>query len=239
MGTNNISDSIDLIKIFDNLKKNWLIFSIFLFMTLTYAVYKNKTAIRIYKVGTYIMLQDEEGSSYMDPSQLFPGFGMFNRDKIFENEILIIKSTPVVRNAIKNLDFRVSYFEKKRFEKNEFYKNSPFIVSFDENHPQPVNLKMNIKFSENSSIHITAEGEEVPIYSYIDDKVLYTVEKIKIDKEYSIGELIENEYYKFKIINNMDAPELIGRELYFNFNKKIFFYVSFKTKEVNFLIIPC
>ncbi len=218
MAKNNLIDTINLEKIFNNILKNWLIYAICLFLSFAVAVYKNKTSPKVYKVGTYIILQDEERNSYMNPAQLFRGFGMFSGEKNFENEIIIIKSTTVIKNAIKNLDFRVSYFEKNRFGKNEYYKNSPFIVTFDENHPQPANLKIYVRFLNNSRILVSAEGEKVQMYSYAEDKVLYDAERIKLNKEYSIGDLIENEYYKFKIINNIKASELVGKEFYFYFN---------------------
>ena len=67
---------------------------------------------------------------------IFQGLGMMNSMRNIHNQIIILGSTPVVSRTIDELDFEVSYYSVEGFITSELYKEAPFQVIWEKNHPQ-------------------------------------------------------------------------------------------------------
>jgi len=89
----------------------------------------------------------------------FLNSGLFGVNQNFQNELWVLKSSPVVEQTIRNLDLTVSYFRKEGFQYLEVYNNKPFRVLLLQNHVQPVNLRFNLFFAKCKHKHYKFTSE--------------------------------------------------------------------------------
>ena len=113
-----------------------------------------------------------------------------------------MKSSPLIRNAIKNLDFQVSYYDRAGFGSKELYKTSPFIVSVNQNHGQPINTVFNVEIMNDKSFTIKAKAGKTSIYNFSGGNVMQVLNEFKIDGAGEFGADVVSDYYDFKIMLN-------------------------------------
>ncbi|MEA3445945.1 MAG: polysaccharide biosynthesis tyrosine autokinase, partial [Bacteroidota bacterium] len=149
-----------------------------------------------------------------------------------ENEIGILQSYTLVRQALQKLNFEVSYFHEENlipkltYNKspfilfNEIYRMCPFTVLFDRENPQPLYLRFYIEILPDNKFRIKANENNIHLYSYITHTELGIVDNININGIYEFGEKIETDNFSFTIMLN----ENFGTKKYHS--KKIFFYFN-------------
>src|SRR5690606_23274463 len=99
------------------------------------------------------------------------GLGLSTQQNL-QNEIGILMSYSLSNRVVKSLEFEVSYFEEDGFIRKELYLNSPFTVEVDYNRDQAVNLLYNIKLNSDGTFSLSAEGENISQYEYLEGKPL-------------------------------------------------------------------
>lgn len=212
-----IIDVAYFIKLFT---EKWYWFGISLFITLAYAFFINTTSTRAYKVRTSIVINEESNGINDASAQLLRDIGFLSSSKNFANELLVLKSTPLIDKSIQSLDFQISYFEKKRFQKNELYKSSPFIVVINPEHPQAVNCEIFIDVVDNTSFRLYSKAKDVSVISLISHQRIREVESFRVDQKGDFNQFIESEYFEFKIIpnSNFDIEDLGKNKYSFSIN---------------------
>jgi len=218
--------NIDVGAIVKLVLKNWYLFGIVLFIALLSAFLFNKFAAPVFQVGSSVLFKKENNRS-VEPSGFLEGFQLFREEKDFQNEIQVMQSTPLILEVIRNLNFNVSYFVKEDylpkkflFTIKEIYNSSPFVVIFDENKPQPVGTKFYVNLLNEEEFVISLNSEEVDIYDYRTERVLYTIPKLSLAERHKYGEEIKGNYFSFKVLlnSNYEKKEFEGKDLYFLFN---------------------
>ena len=190
-------EAIDYKALFFKLYRHWYFFVLTIFIALIIAFLFNKYTKPVYEVSTTVLVEDKNSS---DPQALL-GLGFRNSMQNVENEIGKLKSYRLAYIAIKQLPFEVSYFGEENFISKELYKDSPFRIVYDKNHAQTLTLNFNINISSATTFTMSAEGENLDLYNYVEDKKIEGdgLKQVKLNEEYFFGENIETEYYKFRI----------------------------------------
>ena len=122
----------------------------------------------------------------------------FDFGAVFLNEIEILKSKPLTRDALKDLDFDVSYFSKGRIKTIQEYRSLPFRVEYDDNHEQPFNEELRLIFYEGNRFSIGRDDQveaEEPIL-------------------FSPGDWVESSQYRFRVVFDVNA-NVLGKTYYF------------------------
>jgi capsular exopolysaccharide synthesis family protein len=221
----NNNQFIDLKSIYDLFVKNWYIFAISLFITLSAAVVFNKIAAPVYRASASLLFKQED-SRRMDPGEFLQGFQLMREELDFNNEILVLQSVPLIKEVIRQLNFNVSYYVKQDyipkeiyFVIQEVYTGSPYLVVPDLNHPQPVGVRFFIQILNDEEFYIHIEEKEVDVYDFRSEKVLYAANNLKISNVHRFGEDIKGEYYSFKVLLKSNySDQYSGEDLYFSFN---------------------
>tara|TARA_B100000886_G_scaffold143869_1_gene97792 strand:+ start:3500 stop:5917 length:2418 start_codon:yes stop_codon:yes gene_type:complete len=127
-----------------------ILLSILIFLLLGF--FYNRYSKKIYKSSTTLLIKEETNAS-LGSDDIFEGLDLFGGQMNIKNEIGILKSFSLTKNTLEKLNFRISYYHSGSFKSNDIYKKTPFIVIIDENRPQSINQKFNIKLiSENEFI---------------------------------------------------------------------------------------
>jgi tyrosine-protein kinase Etk/Wzc len=184
-------------------KKNWLIISICMIVAILSAYLINKIILPVYNIEAMLLIKEDQNQPMAQAaSQLFGNMGIYTGENTFQNKIQVLKSSPLIKNAINNLDLQVSYYNASGLNKQELYKNSPFIVVFNQNHPQPINVSFKIVILDTGKFHIKAQSKKVIIYSFITDNVVQILDKLKINETTAFNTDINSENYSFKLVLN-------------------------------------
>ena len=95
-------ESVDIKALFFKVIANWKLFIIFIILFLSIAFLVNRYTEPIFQIKSTILIKDNANPLERD---LLDGLSFMKSDKNIENEIGIINSYSMVKEAIMNLDF--------------------------------------------------------------------------------------------------------------------------------------
>lgn len=233
--------SIDIKDIFRKILQHWIYYVITAIVLGGITVAYLKLAEPVYIISTTLLVDDHESKASETElliQEVSPG--VIN----LENEIGLIQSYNVVQEAIKALDFEVSYFEKDMLKLREKYHDSPFWVRLDTSSYQLRGVYMNIQ----------------PLSA---QKFKITVDDVAHEQVCQFGEECSSEYFKFTVfkgfkevpvendiyyimINDMEGLTeqyrsnlVLSRKGYESTLLELSIYGSLPKKEQNFLNELC
>ena len=141
---------------------------------------------------------------------------IFGKKQNFQNELLILKSAPVIEQTVRNLDLTVSYNRKVDFQWVDAYKEVPFRILFSANHIQPIGVRFNIKFNKDGSFYIKGKSDEVSFYDFLKDQVIYKKENWSFQSKGKFGKLIKSQDLSF-IVESDDAHRVFEKDVEYSF----------------------
>ena len=164
----NNQEETDIRKIIELVLRNYRLFLVCIVLALLAAFGVNHYLTPLYKISSSILIKEEnkqparqETNDYLNSSLL--GLGS---DRNFQNELWILKSSPVLETTIRNLGLQTAYFKKKGFRYIDLYKFAPFRVQFVKDHIQPVGIRFYITFTNEGDFYVTAESKEVQLFDF-------------------------------------------------------------------------
>lgn len=237
------NDALDIKILLYRALRLWYIFLIAIIVSMFIATLFNKYARPIYEVTSTVLIQDSKKGGLGDLSSIM-GFSYGNSQQNLQNEIGLLYSEALVGKALDKINWEISYYNRGDFVNEEMYKSSPFKVTTDTSHIQPVNLKFNIVILDQKKYRIETEGENAKLYSYGRNDFIYmdgetvTVERINLKGEYSFGEWIENEHMRFylELNSGITTEKYINKPLYFIMNdleSQINEYNNYSVEPIN------
>lgn len=188
-----------LLSVFNN---SWLVVAICVVSGIGLAFMYNKIKPPVYEVRASILIKPDNAQATQAASQIFQSMGIFTEENNFQNKIQVLKSSPLIKEAINNLDFQISYFIRSGLVSRELYKTSPFIVVLNQNHPQPIGVKFNIEITDENSFRISANGEDVNIFNFSSQNVIQSLNRFKLKRNGTFGSDLQADNYDFKLVLN-------------------------------------
>jgi capsular exopolysaccharide synthesis family protein len=198
----NLVNTFDIKYLFSVFNSSWLFVALCIISGVGIAYLYNKIKPPVYEVRASVLIKPDNAQATQAASQIFQSMGILTEENNFQNKIQVLKSSPLIREAIKNLDFQVSYFVRSPLSSRELYKTSPFIVVLNQNHPQPIGVIFNIEITDESSFEISAKGEDINIYNFSSQNVIQTVNSFKMKSNGVFGTDIQSDDYDFKLLLN-------------------------------------
>jgi tyrosine-protein kinase Etk/Wzc len=136
-------DRVDIRQLLIKYRQYWYVFLISIILGLTGAYIINTVSEPVYRVKATLLIQEETPAS-----PLMRTMDFFSRPSNTQNQLMILESFSMIDSTLANLDVSVSYYEMAgligRLPVIEIYRNSPFRVSFDKDHPQPFGEKFTL-----------------------------------------------------------------------------------------------
>jgi tyrosine-protein kinase Etk/Wzc len=193
----------------------------------------NKFASVKFKNSTLLyMSKDDKSGSMSSKSDLFQTFGLFKTTENIDNDLEILKSFSLIKKVIQETDLNVSYFSYNNtplsdllyntpfISKTELYTQSPIVVIIDPSVPQATGLNFRITFLNENEFTLEADGEKVPLYNYIDDRIVGYMPAIHFKQRYKFGDEAKTRYFNMRIqkTSNYDKDFTTHSSLYFYLN---------------------
>jgi len=204
-----------------------------LIIFLVVAFLNNKFSRRVYEAYASISPVENKTSSLLSSNQAASG-GLTSIESLtnIENQMNNLTSFTLVYKTIADMNFEVSYFrEKPKLLKmtSELYGQSPFMVTIDKSHIQPIEAKFFIKILDDSSFRLIASEKKVSCYNYLDNLITSKDNSLVIDTICKFNETINNRMFRFSVSLNKDNfLSQVGSEYrnYFTFR-----HLDFLAKE--------
>ncbi|VAW15631.1 hypothetical protein MNBD_BACTEROID01-89, partial [hydrothermal vent metagenome] len=142
-------DTIDIKKLVLRLLSYWYWFVLCVILSLGSAYLYNRYTTRVYEISSSLLIDAGKSVSPLAGGgaggDLFGGFGLMSSNlRDFYNQLIILKSNPVIEKTLEGLDFEVSYYSVGRIMSSESYKSAPFRVKIDRAHPQLVGAEFHL-----------------------------------------------------------------------------------------------
>ncbi len=190
------------------LLSRWYVFVITLCIALPLAFAYIKFTPKEYVVKASVLLNNGGGQT-PDPKNPIKTPAAKSESEI-EDAVGILKSYTMVEQAIKGLDFGISYFTTKDFVTTEQYENASFKVEIDSMVNQVVDVPIYIRRISSTRYQVKASAKTVKLYNYFTHQVESTIEVFNIDEEVPLDKSYTNKYLSFKIKfkdNQKTAPD--------------------------------
>lgn len=215
-----IKDDNDLKKVSDIFSRNYKLFIFFLVFALGVAFLVNKYSIPEYRISSSILIKEKNQQPAGGNVNEFLNSNLLFSNQNFQNELWVIKSTPVIERTIRNLDLTTTYYSKSGLQFADAYKNIPFQVSFLPDHPQPLNVLFKITFVSDTYFKVEAEGKNVAFYNFSDEKVTHTKQKWSLVTDAAFGEMISNDDVAFTVNPSSDPNVKVKEFVPYGFDFK-------------------
>jgi tyrosine-protein kinase Etk/Wzc len=228
----------DLQKIIELLIKNFRLFIFFVFISLFLAFLINHYIIPVYGISSSILIKENKTQQNIKDANNFINSSLFGENQNFQNELWVIKSSPVLKQTIQNLDLSVTYYKKEGFQFHDVYQSAPFKIFFLSGHPQPINVRFELTFLMGGYFQLKAVSGKASFYNFETNQITNQKDNWVFNKTGKLGELIETDDLAFiispdssKKVSNKNAPKY-G----FEFNSLASLTNEVK-KNLNFIVI--
>ena len=189
---------INIKAIFLKLVSKWYYFVIAMFVMLPLAYAYMKFSPKQYRVRASLLVKGEENNT-MNSDQFLKGMDLFTGETQLEDEIGILKSHSMVEQAIRQLDFGITYYSTKNFVTTERYADAPFTIELDSVVDQVIYLPVYIERLTSQKFRISASGSKVNTYNFYTNKIENQVEKFEVKAEGNVGELFVSKNLSFRL----------------------------------------
>ena len=206
----NIQEDNDLKKVTELVFSNYKLFILSLVLTLSLAFLKNRYTIPVYRITSSVLIMEKPEQSGHSGMKDYLNSSLFGKNQNFQNELFILKSSPIIEKTIKNANLSVSYFQKKGFQYMDAYQEAPFRILFSPEHVQPVYVRFEVTFTNEGSFIVNAQSEVANFYNYSSEVVEFQKLNWNFQKNGKSGKLIETPELAF--ILQIDSNQIISKD---------------------------
>lgn len=149
-------------------------------------------------------------------------FQLFDQKRTFQNEMLILRSTPLIKETVEQLNLEIEYNQVERFVKKDLFGREPFNVVYDSSHVQAINVDYELAFFNDGKFRISAEGKDLKLINYSSGELTKTNADMELQGTFFQSDVVQNEYCKFRLYLNpqIDVDDLVGKTYSFRFKDK-------------------
>lgn len=183
-------DNSDLQKIIELVSRNYKFFILSVFVTIGIAYLINRFMIPEYKISSSLLIKEESKHQGGNVNE-FINSSLFGVNQNFQNELWMLKSTPVLEQTIRNLDLTVNYYQKEGFQYLDAYDNMPFRVLLLKDHVQPLNVRFSVSILDKGNFQIKASAKQVSFVNFKTSEVVSQKEDWQFEQRCKFGKLIE------------------------------------------------
>ncbi|MCX6261983.1 MAG: polysaccharide biosynthesis tyrosine autokinase [Bacteroidia bacterium] len=193
-------------------------------LCLAIAVLYNHFSNEVYEASASLSPVENKTSSILSSNDLFSGMQSLESLNNIENDINNLSSFELVYSTVNSMNLEVSYFTeyKKIFKQtSELFGTTPFTVSIDKSHIQPIDAKIYVTVLDESSFRLTGSQKKVSFYNYVDNQIVSEDNVFEIDTICKFNEPISNNALRFSVSLNKEYPKPKSGskyQYYFKFN---------------------
>jgi len=209
----------DIKKIARLVWKNWYLFAISIPFFLGGVYLYHRYTSPVYR-GSVTMLLKNEPERTMKEVNLMEGFGVSPEVRKIENQSFIMRSQKTVGEAIRRLDFHISYFADGRFKDTELYHSAPFKIEMDKSHPQILETPIHIHYLNDGRVKVSATTESGVLHRFDKGENVDRIAPFSFQKKVEMGERVEHAGFAFRIVTNEESISKNVDDYYIKFHSQ-------------------
>lgn len=153
---NQNSSSEDIINIREILLKYirrwyWFVLSVIIAFIIAFLFIRSSEVK--YQIQSVILLRNDESSTGISQMAMMESLGFNGISKEVEDEIQVISSKKIIKQAVDSLDLQVEYFEKDGLRYVKKYKNAPFKISLSKEFLDSLTYTINLIVKESGGTY--------------------------------------------------------------------------------------
>ncbi len=195
-----------------------------LLLCLVIAFLYNKYSSKVYEASASLTPVENKTSSLLSSNQLFGGLETLQSLNNIENDMTNLSSFSLVYSTVSGMNLETSYYkEREGFPKQttEIFERSPFTVTLDKSHVQPIYGKIYFVVLDESSYRLRISEKKVSFYNYVDNLVVSEKNRVELDTVCKFNETVSNKILRFSVSlnkNNLDRDPTVKYAYYCVFN---------------------
>ena len=198
--------SDDVRNVFRRLIRYWKLYPILMVVFVGLAMLYVRLKPSVYELGAKLVVHERERGN-ADPSSFVSGSELFAGRNNFENSLLTIQASPIIREALSDFSSRIEYYESNRFFDEELYKESPFKVVMDDASPQLVGVPFELEILSKEKFRITLDKIGGNIYDFINGSNVRELEEYSFSEIGTFGKPFQSEHFRFTLFLENDDLE--------------------------------
>jgi uncharacterized protein involved in exopolysaccharide biosynthesis len=212
---------INLFLILQLVRKNLLLFLLFVIAALFVSYLVNRYSQSIYEISGQLLISEQSGSA-TSPEQLLRDIPLMDQRPNVENEQIFLKSSKIVGKAVDRLNLPVTYIGVGEVKNAVQYKKASFKVIGEVKNDKLYEKDIDLKVLDKNRVKVSLSVEDE--------------ERFNFSKKLRFGEAFSNEYLRFKILRQKerfpfnDISEIKDKPFKFHFNKRSNLVNSFKDR---------
>lgn len=218
MNQSNISNNegrIDYEKLILLFLKKWYLYVITGIIAFGVAYYINNSTTPLYEVTSTILIQEQEEQRF-NPDNFMSTLNMFSTNLMFKNEMLVLKSTSLIKKTFNDLNLNVRYFSEE-FATKELYKDAPFIVAFNRSSPQLIGVHYFLTYLGDNTFRLKIEERQATLYSFSENKIHAIIDIPKIEEIIINQQNVSSDFYNFTVVFD-DTENMLEKNDKFSFS---------------------
>lgn len=198
------TDSVNIRKMMMMITSKWYYFIFGLIIALVAAFFYIKYTIPTYRVSSTILIEegDQRRITGLDNNML-EGFGLSPAARNMDNQIIVLTSWTLIRQALNELPFETDCYRKGLFKTVSYYPMNPIELVPGPEGKVPYNTEFIFEYYEGNVFHIsTGRKSEIPIDTFI-----------------SFGQMFSTDRGSFTILPNPELENIYKSKgkIYFKF----------------------
>lgn len=207
----------DIQRLWDLVAKHYKVYLVSIALALLAAFFINKYSVPVYRVSASMLIKESSTRTQNSQMNDYLNSNLFGLSQNFQNELWVLKSSPVIEQTIKNLGLSLGYCKKNGFQQTEVYRNLPFKVMLLSDHVQPVNEWFYISIKDSTRFDLRVNSKRATFRVPDQQGYTYQKEKWKFERSARFGELIETDDLAFMVKLNRDNIRYLNPDQEYGF----------------------
>ncbi|MEQ9437862.1 MAG: Wzz/FepE/Etk N-terminal domain-containing protein [Cyclobacteriaceae bacterium] len=196
-------------------RNRWMIAGIVVCINLLGLLYL-KLADNIYRVEALVLVDGKDNPSFAG-DEFLEGYESKGTQRNVKNEMGVISSYALIREAVEQLPLRVSYITDDFFKETEHYPYFPYQVTADSSAYQLTGELISVEKISDQEYRLQIEDVPVAQYHYLEHKSRSIPEQIySLDTVLQFGQPFIGKYLSFTL--RQDDPQTSIEDFSFRFN---------------------
>ncbi|GEM58209.1 sugar transporter [Flavobacterium columnare] len=192
--------TFDIKSFFNRVLGYWYCFVITLLITFFIAYQINIRKEKIYSMSTTVAYKEESNPFFTSNTSLVFNWGGTS-DQV-QTLISTLRSRSHNEKVVKELRFYIQYLQEGKYNLEDVYGMTPFVVDINENYPQLLGKYLTVQFVTKEEFVLSTQFDEnnASLYNYLKDELTtIPVTKGTFSKKYRIGEPIILPFLNLKL----------------------------------------
>ena len=211
-----LQEETDLTRIIELVSRNYKLFIICVIIAIILAFFVNYRAKPVYKVSSSILIREDSRSQNGNAND-FLNSNLFKTNQNFQNALWVLKSTPVIRQTVDDLDLSVSYYFKEGFQYRDAYNELPFRILLLPNHVQPLNIRFTISIQDKGNFTVKAKSKSANFYNLVTNEISHQKDNWDFEQNGKFGKLIETKDLAFMVTRDTGRQVFYKNEFVYSF----------------------